>query len=344
MIMGNTINDNFTIFYVLRDEFTLWGRTVSSDGNTIGPAYFIANTNDFRMQSVVWHPYAKRFMIVGNLNNTLYALAANVNGQPLTPARVIATGIANYPRVTWTLKKKFIVFYRKNDQIYARRIKKNAKGNKPEKQITSFSQGLAVPRDASTEEDGVAACYYAYYSSSSSTQLIPRMVRVNRKLKLQVDCQVAPVQYDQYQWGYMSGAYDPDTGTHAISFANRFALFDKNGNAATPSPALAPFITIPNGGWTISGITYDSTFQRFAAYYIRAWADESTWTEYTYIHFAYFDSNGNVIDADVELGGFEDEADGRAGGINRRGERLGILSEEGYGFGGGPVRAWLHYY
>lgn len=346
IVMGNTINDNFTLFYRPNPEpKKLYSRTISSDGSKEGQEYLIGdNILALRYCSIVWHPVTKRFLLLIKDDDKIYAVAANANGKRITSKKLIATGVdedfPSSPAVAWTSKKKFMVFYRKNNQIWAQKVRKGAGKVKAPQQLTSFASGFAYPCSTSTEEDGTAVCYYAtgYDAYDPNNKFKPYMIRVDIGLNTLGNHRLASNQKTTWLYNY-PGAYDPDTQTHAIVIGNRFALFNKQGRVATP--AGKKFTTIPGAGG-LSNLTYNSKDKEFGGYYRRAWADESTYTEYTYLHYATFDSNGTVKETDFEFGGSTDEADGITANINRDGDRLGLISWEGYG-GSGPTWAMLYY-
>jgi hypothetical protein len=338
-IMSNTLNDNFVVFYqplYPTWDAEIWVRTVSSDGNTLSSENVVTGFNVMRgIFSAAWHPVAKRYVIVFNDNNDLKAIATDVDGHPVSALNTIATGIDGEPHVTSLGNQRFVVFYRQGDQLWAWRLTKTAQKMKSPVQVSSFKKGYVKVGGAATEEDGQAVCYYSYIRGTSKSR--GYMARVNNKLKVMLNKPVTAQMPDQWLTG-IQGAYDPDTQTHAITFYNKFAIVDKNGQPATPS--YANFIVVPNGGYSLAGVVYDRINTQFAAYYLKAWADEQTYTEYSYLYYAFFKSNGTIVESDFYFDGGTDETDGRCAGINRHGNRLGLISWEGGG-GTGPVDATL---
>ena len=122
----------------------------------------------------------------------------------------------SHRQVAWAKNGKFVVFYQKDNQIWAQAVKKTCVKFLGPQQLTAFKKGVAIPSDASTEKDGTGVCYYSWLKSSSASKFKPYMIKVNHKLAIALDQQLAgPQPYQQYHG--LCGAYDPVSGTHALT-------------------------------------------------------------------------------------------------------------------------------
>ena len=347
-VMNNTADDYFTVFYspIWSTPKPMRARLVSYDGDYFGPEQtLLSDRSGYKLGGIVWHPKAKRYMFAFGQDDKILVMAMYFNGAPMIQPQIIATGATPNvtPQVAWARNGKFIIFYQKDNQIWAQAVKKTCVKFKDPKQLTAFKKGVAIPSDASTEKDGTAVCYYSWLKSSSASKFKPYMIKANHKLAIALDKRLAgPQPYQQYHG--LCGAYDPVSGTHALTSGATYALFDKDGIAVTP--AAYPFATIPNCS-SIFRIVYDPYFARFVGFHTEIYFEN--YIESAYIYATIIDTDGTIETSAWELGGLQDEYESFGGGVNKGGNILGLISFEGYpqsgGWGSGPTMGYLlrHY-
>jgi hypothetical protein len=321
-IMGNTLNNDFVAFYEHYSGglFHLKSCTVPSTGGPLGAKHFLKPgiaQADYGPWDVAWHPVVKRFMFVYATGGKLYARAVGVDGAPLGPPRYISDYDGKYLQVTWAAKRKFIVFLRRNDQVAAQTLRKNAKKYKAEKQLVDLKTGISLPLDAVSEEDGTAAAYYTRFRADPGEADVC-VLRVDYKLNVLSDYDLVSglPATAEISARYVHGNYDPAKSLHAVVYRiglgpARYATFEKDGSWKS-APKDLPTDATPHA------VLYNPLKKRFAVFYYKLnYFGGSDHAEY---YLTVFRPDGKILAVDKLLKRTESEDETRACGYNRTGK------------------------
>ena len=147
--------------------------------------------------------------------------------------------------------------------------------------------------------------------------MIPYMFRVNENLNIVKKLKLSGKKKDVDKMGIL-GAFDPDTGTHAIAYSYFYSLIDMGGNPVAP-PAAA-FKALQNGGNRIAVIQYDGAYERFAFFY------RNTTQTLHEIRAAFIAADGTIQQTDWLLDQTTEAVVDFGAGMNSTGCRLGIFT------------------
>ena len=351
-VMNNTLNDNFTVFYQphYKSTYPIMARTVSHLGQSKGTEHtLVADGSDYWFGGVAWHPKAKRFMLAlkSSVSDQIRSVITDAGGGLLYSSNPIAINVAHdyslKPQVAWARNGKFVVFYVKDDQVWAQLIRKNGNVFKGAKQLTSFKKGLVNATSAATEADGTAVCYFEWRKNDSATKLKPYMLKVDRKLNIVLKKRLSGPRPEGMYGAGLRGAYDPNTGTHAITVGSSFALFNEDGISLAPASST---YTLINGCTGVDQLIYDPQNERFVAFHADYFIDNVNYVENEWRYATIFEPDGTITEPSIELYHQTEETSGSPScGVNRTGNLLGIVSIEGPGdaWEYGYVRAYLFY-
>jgi hypothetical protein len=299
--LATSVADGFVIFYAHYDAgvWRLRSRLLRSDA-TLGPAYTLATNLDTGLWlpfQAAWHPQTNSFLVVYRKGSALKARRVKANGSPGGAEKNIGPYTRDFYALTWVSKKKFVLFLERSGEITGQVLRKLGKKKGKEKMILSFTQGEAIPLDAATDNNGIAALALANYNNSSNSSDI-HVLTVDRKLRTQ---NVALMLS-----GYTTNGDNALRYVHLAhdTFNDAFAM------AWRIAPAAAGYCTFDSEGTFISDpadLPVDATIRElrffpadgsFAAYYYVI-ADFGG-TESTEFYITIFFANG-TIDTNFQL-------------------------------------------
>jgi hypothetical protein len=319
--LGNTLNDNFIVFY---DHYSggksaLKTCIVQSNGGPLGAKHVIApdiNIGNYSPWDVVWHPTAKCFMAVFRVNGALYARKVGVDGIGKGTAKKITDYDGQYLVITWAMKNKFVVFFQRDDQVAGQALRKTARKFRGEKSLVSLVTGISYPLDADTEEDGTAVAYYARYWASPG-EADPSVLRVNHKLQVLDNYDVVSdvPATSEYQARYIRGAYDPVDKVHTIAYRigavpAKYMTFKKD-STWIKKPTNLPANEQPRY------MLYDHVNQRFAVFFYTLNYFEGR--DHSEFRLSIYRPNGTIVVANQLLKQTDNENDAHGCGFNKVG-------------------------
>jgi hypothetical protein len=322
VILGNTLNSDFVVFYdhYSGSNYNLKTVLIHAGGGPLGAVHLVSNNvqiNYWFAWDAAWHPKAKRYVVVYKVGNKLYARAVGVGGAPLSAERFICNYDGNYIDVTWAAKNKFVVFLQRDGQLVGQALRKNARKYKGEKQLVSLETGVSYPLDAASEEDGTAVAYYARYWVSPGEADIC-VLRVDEKLNILDDFdQVSDLPAaDETFARFVRGNYDPVSKTHSVAYRigagpARYTTFKKDGTWVS-HPKNLPTDSRP---WAL---LYDPVKKRFAVFYFTLNYYEGK--DHAQLYLTVYKPNGKIVSADNLLKVTDSEIDALGCGFNKTGK------------------------
>lgn len=333
MPMGNSVNNNIILFYeaVSGVETDLKARTVGPTGD-LGPVRILAQTIDYQIWDVVWHPVVKKFMLVYRKNNDVWARRIKLNAKPGGSPKKVCDYHDNYLEVAWTKKKKYILFMARSGQLTAQALKKNGKKYRTEEYLTSFTSGEAYPVAADTKVNGEAVAYFAHYDSTPNW-LTPRLISVDHKLTVHDDYAITTPQ-DSGSKATFVGKYDPAFRIHSVAWRlaaseakkvhSKYCCFYESGAMVQP-PTNTPVNIIPKA------LLYDPAAKRFAVWYnkynvFNSLGFQPTKIDNTHIFLMVYNPNGVIVAEDLYVYMSHSEDEGSGVGFAKNGNILGVIS------------------
>lgn len=326
MPLGCSSNNNILVFYDVQINGVIYikARLVYQNG-TMGNVFTLASAAGWGKWSAVWSPEANRYMLVYIQNDRLYARAVSITGSPKTAAKLIAGYSGDYLQITWSPKRKFVVFMERDDQIVAQQLRKTAKKFKGEVTLTDVPLGdKAIPTDCATESDGSPCVYYVIFNESTLNADIG-MIKVDKKLAIvsQVDVKSNLTAYNEYDARSMQGACSAND-VHAFCWRygndkGKYAMYRSDGSQVKKAR------NTPQNR-EIRDIVFDASANTFRFFYSELFYDGSI--DHERLFSTNFNTNGAVVNAKQVYYLTHSECDGRFLGVSRDGNVLAVWQPE----------------
>lgn len=299
--LGTTVNTKVLAFYESRstdpDQIELRIRYVSEAGVQSGDFAVASAIDASGLWDAVWHPEAKRFIVVYRRDQALLAQIVRANGRPKGKPKKLADFSGEHLQVTWTAQQRFAVFFTDGASLTVQMLRKNGiKMLTPAHVAGGELSGDAYPVEAITDVDGVALVYYALYTSLETKQLTPSLVKVDYARQV-VDqfALVDPITVTGKE--RFLAAHDPLGGGHMIAWqfetvapaepaAPKYAVIGANGGA-TLAPAGVP------DGRTPIDLSWNPVSERYTLLF--TWDEEVEGTPVVNFAQMIFRPNGTLV-------------------------------------------------
>lgn len=220
--MGNTVNDNFVVFYVFYGTtLNLKTRVVHADG-TLGPINVVATSitaGEQKRFDVAWNPRSKTYLVIYFKGGKLWGQKVLLNGAKSGAPKDITTFAGRYWTVTSTVKKGFVLLMSKSGNLVAQRLRSNGKKRKGEIVVVKKIGAIDfLPFDSDSTQSGMAFLVYAVYTPAA-TSLELRILRLDGRMHILGSSQVG-VFGGLYSTltGDAYCAYDPDDDVFGLTW------------------------------------------------------------------------------------------------------------------------------
>lgn len=318
--LGTTTTDDIVVFYAHNNAgtMTLKTRLVRANG-TMGPVRTIATGLDTGMWTtfdVVLHPQISKFLVVYRKGGKLYGRGVGATGIPLAAAKLITPYSRDFMALTWTSKKKYILFMEKSGQIAGQVLRKNGKKKKGDLLLTKAAKGEAIPLDAATDSAGIAHLVFSLYNSSTNLATL-QWLSVDKKLNYQDSMELAAnltANSDNFLRNALV-AYDPTSDVFGCAWrvapaVATYCTFDSSGSFVK-MPTTMPTDTNPRA------LVLDPASGTFANFYFIL--SYNGVTDLVDFYYTSFFPNGSLDMTGVNLKQVSNEIDFLGCGISRIG-------------------------
>lgn len=325
MPMGNTINDDFVVFYALfGTTLNLKTRVVHADG-TLGPVRTVATTiaiGEQKRFDVAWNPRSKSYLLVYLKGGKLWGQKVKANGSKRGAPRVITTYTGRYWTVTSSVKKGFVLIISKGGNLVAQRLRSNGKKKKGEVTIVNSARDL-LPFDSVSTETGTAFLVYIAHDTGTS-KLYLRILRLNGKLQIlgsslvNVYGGMSSISGDAYC------AYDPDDDLFGMAW--RFGSAKTSFCIVNSSEYYVKAPTITSVATHPMEIIYNVAKFQFMIHYQKLnWFSGIDHTDYYYLPIK---PNGDVVSSGNFIVRHDHENDGWGFGVSGIGSLMVVWTPE----------------
>lgn len=317
--IGNTANDGVVCFYDFQapGNPTLKTRFVNDAGSLVGNNVIdtglkLGSSTPF---VAAWSPQTNSYLVVFRKGNNLYGRQINQTGVPSAPVKLITAYTADYMALTWTSKKRFVLFLQRGGQISAQLLRKNGKKLGDEYTLTTYKTGEAYPLAADTEDDGMAVCFLGHYRAGSVQY---RAVKTNHSMGLLGSFNIGPsmaatsITFIRY----FHAAYDPGSQRHACVWRVAPAHSQYTVVSADGSVVFAPANTHSDA--TPRGLAYDPVSERFSM--LLGKLNYFGGSEHSEFYHFTFNPNGTVAIPEQLLKQTTAEYDAVGSGFSRNGK------------------------
>ena len=300
--LGTTANNNVVVFYEsggggYKDIFA---RVVRPSG-ALGPVRkLVEDIVQGQGWQAVWHPRARRFLLVYRRDDRLYACPAKRNGKPGDEVLIEGSQLA-YPQyghsVAWTGKDRFILFFQQDGQLVKATLSKDGRTLGKPATATSFADGVAYCTGSTTEDDGSVVAYCMHYDEAKKiARLFMLRIGDGADAAEQVDLGLRPRSNSVLFATDISGAYDPATKTHSIAYRIglkrlKYCTFLPDGTMLR-TPVITPDRIPPGSLVSVHRIPQQ---QRFAMFYYKLDYDDDTDTDYVDFRIFTYKPDGTVV-------------------------------------------------
>ena len=297
-VKANTINENLLVVYqnrLFNNSNNIYCRTLSPSGQ-LGIQRVVASglTSSGKMD-LVWHPDAKRYMLVFVDGTDLKVRVIRATGKFAGGVKKINTYTSGDFSITPAKNKRFVLFFLRDADLVAMSLRKNGKIFKSEKVLISHSGGVFklinpgyhISKGMMTNDKESVIFYLFEYNKQVSGTL--RCLKVDHKLNEIGDQAVgdltAPFSDSLF------AEYHPEKQVYFVLMDGKYKIYRYNSVMQTiwkPSPLAQ----------TPTGICFDPVSQQFALLSTYHWEISGT-NQGARFYMSFINSGGTFVTTEM---------------------------------------------